>query len=371
MLFFPALLAAQEPAAAPPRHILFANAGQRLEQPQLAVRADGTLALVFVQDGVGVRVALRPPGKDWQQPSTVCELRELAVGAHRGPRIAWAGHDLVVACIESHWDAATRKATGSGNLTVRRSRDDGRTWSAPVQVNSADGSAREGLHALAADGDRVVLAWLDPRGEPRGQKLFCAASSDGGATFGVDAAAWTSPSGSICPCCHPSLALDGAGRAVLMWRDAIAGDRDLFTAVLEPAAAHVAAPRPAGEGHWHLDACPMDGGGLALDGAGQPVTVWRREHSVYWSRAGGRERLLGSGRNPAVAVGGGDALAVWEGEQGLAAARIALATPDAPATPRELGDGAAPAVASRGGGAFTVVAELRRGATVQLLSIDP
>src|SRR5206468_944851 len=142
---------AQEASPAPRSRALFADAGDRCEQPQLAVRVDGTLAAVFVAGGTSVRVALRAPGADWQPSRAVAAVANLAVGMHRGPRIAWARNAagnaagnaasepnsdaLLVACIESHWDSATRTAQGSGDLTVRRSTDGGASWSPPCVVN--------------------------------------------------------------------------------------------------------------------------------------------------------------------------------------------------------------------------------------------
>jgi len=42
-------------------------------------------------------------------------------------------------------------------------------------------AAREGLHALAASGPRVAVAWLDLRGS--GTELWAALSENGGATW--------------------------------------------------------------------------------------------------------------------------------------------------------------------------------------------
>jgi hypothetical protein len=348
-------------AQAPTLRPLFADfeTAANCEQPQLAVRADGALALVFAAPGPSVRLAIRLPEKDWQTPLMVARMPDLAVGRHRGPRVAWAGNALVVACIESRWDARAKQSLGSGNLTVRRSTDLGAHWSAPVDVNGEHGSAREGLHALAAAGDRVALVWLDPRGEPKASRLWCALSQDGGQSFGKDFAAWPGKGGPICPCCHPSLCLDGSGRAVALWRDAIDGNRDLYTGTITDGKA-ISAPQAAGSLHWKLDACPMDGGGLGLAADGTPVSVWRRDDAIFWAHAG-REHRLGQGRNPALAVAGTAVLAAWESGNVIVAARFDAAHPDRKAELRELGAGAYAAVAALPGGKFLVVAEVPAG----------
>jgi hypothetical protein len=45
-----------------------------------------------------------------------------------------------------------------------------------------------------------------------------------------------------------------------------------------------------GRGSRELDACPMDGGGLAHRG-GTTVTAWGRDHTVIWTNLGGRKSL--------------------------------------------------------------------------------
>lgn len=361
-----------QPASAPsPERELFPGTGGRHEQPQLAARADGALAVVFVVDGTSVRTAVRPAGKDWQPPRPVAVMADLAVGMRRGPRVAWAGEALVVATIESRWDGKARQSRGSGNLTVRRSVDGGASWSDPVTVNGEDGSAREGLHALAARGGHVAVAWLDPRGEPKGSKVWCALSKDGGVSFAGDFVAYQSPSGAICPCCHPSLCFDERDRVMVMWRDAIDGNRDMFFGTLERDGRPITKPKPAGAGHWRIEACPMDGGGLAVDEAGRAVTVWRREDLVFWSEGDGRERRLGQGKNPVVAVSGRSALVVCERDGRLLASRLSLAAPDARPSIDELGAGSFAAVAAMPGGRFVVLAERRVDARCRLVCYEP
>jgi hypothetical protein len=189
---------AQTPSAAAPSkapvRVLFDGLRGDMLQPQVAVRKDGALALVFAHLPK-LRVAVRLPGGDWQEPHTVVESPDFAVGMHRGPRVAWAGEALLVSCIEARFDARNKTMHGSRDLAVRRSTDLGATFHLPVIVNGERGSAAEGLHALAADGDQVAVVWLDARGEPKGSKLWCAQSHDGGRTFGADFVAHQSPNG--------------------------------------------------------------------------------------------------------------------------------------------------------------------------------
>ena len=79
------------------------------------------------------------------------------------------------------------------------------------------------------------------------------------------------------------------------------------------------AARKLGEGTWMLNACPMDGGGFAFDAQGQPVTVWRREKQVYLTAKVGAEKLLGDGKDPALAVGSKGVYVAWTTPNGVVA----------------------------------------------------
>ena len=57
-----------------------------------------------------------------------------------------------------------------------------------------------------------------------------------------------------------------------------------------------------GESSWQLNACPMDGGMVAMDKNQQLCTVWRRDRSILSSAAEvGSETFLGVGDQPWIA----------------------------------------------------------------------
>jgi hypothetical protein len=200
-------------------------------------------------------------------------------------------------------------AATESDLFYWRSTDGGRTWSKPGIINDVPKAAREGLHAMAATPDgHLAAAWLDDR-VPGGKRLWGAFSNDGGATWSKNVMLYESPSGTICQCCHPSLLALPDGDFEVMWRNAIDGSRDFYVVRLhegKPAGAAV----KQGEGTWKLDACPMDGGGMALRG-GKLLSVWRREHDVYLAEAGKPEVKIAAGMDPALATTAKGAFVVW------------------------------------------------------------
>jgi SAM-dependent methyltransferase len=118
------------------------------------------------------------------------------------------------------WAAAVDGAT---DIFVATSRDGGRTFTAPVQVNRVAGDGRVGgeipprvaLHQRpgAAEPD-VVVAW---NAKDRGTEIKIARSSDGGRTFAAAHSLQTA--GAAGDRGWHALALDDAGQAHVLWLD--------------------------------------------------------------------------------------------------------------------------------------------------------
>jgi len=277
-------------------------------QPQLA-SAGRKVGLVFGEDRSIFFAGSGDGGRTFSAPVRVPSQGRLALGRHRGPRVALTGGAVVVTAIL----AAGRD---DGDLWAWRSTDDGRTWSARVRLNAAATSAREGLHGMAAAGDTVAVAWLDLRAP--GTRIYAAVSGDGGATWSEDRLAYQSPSGTVCQCCHPSVAVSAKGEITVMFRNSLEGARDLHVTRSRDGGRTFEPAVMLGSGTWKLEACPMDGGALAIDQRGAVVTVWRRETDVFLASPGRPEERLATGHDPVIAVAGDGGWSVaWQGEEGL------------------------------------------------------
>ena len=269
-------------------------------QPQLAA-SDDAVALVF---GSGRAIWFSRSGdngRNFSNPVKISELPLLALGRHRGPRVVFSGKTIVVSAVGG-------STLATEDLVSWRSQDGGATWSRPIVINDSPGAAREGLHAMAADSAGGVAAvWLDLR--TKGTHLYGAFSHDAGATWSRNVLIYESPEGTICQCCDPSIAAVAPGEFAVMWRNSLGGMRDMYTLRLrdgKPASQ----PLKLGAGDWKLDACPMDGGGIAV-GKGRIVTAWRREASVYVAEPTQPERAIGIGKDVALAVGKKGPYVAW------------------------------------------------------------
>lgn len=281
----------------------FASAGRRLYM----VDGDGNRAVVRVSDD---------GGQTWTENAAIAAKGKMMLGMRRGPRIAAVPDKAVVSFIS-----------------------EGDLWAvnggAPVRVNDVADSAREGLHAMAAGGGKVYAAWLDLRS--KGTTMAGAVSEDGGKTWSKNEVLYTSPDGTICQCCHPTIAVDAAGKASVMFRNAVAGNRDMYAMEWGGKAAKL------GNGSWKLNACPMDGGGMAFDAAGKLVTVWRRDTQVFVARPGDDEELVGAGKQPVVACTAKGVWVAWtEGKS------VMLRNPAKQI--EKIGEGTFPSMVARAGG---------------------
>jgi len=292
------------PTIMPVRVVPLDGPDREARQPQVAVDPKGR---VYVAFGVGdtIRCARSEDGGRTFTVSTVGAVDALSLGMRRGPRIAVAGASVVVSVIGG------REGKGrDGDLLAWRSSDGGETWSKPARVNTVEASAREGLHAMAGGPDgSVYCTWLDLRAKRT--EVFGARSKDGGTTWEPDRLVYRSPGGSVCECCHPSVAYGPDGTLFVMWRNQVQGARDLYLARSADGGATFDPAEKLGRGTWPLTACPMDGGAVAVGLDGLVETVWMRENAIFEARPGQPEHRLGRGVQGWAAVGPQGPTAVW------------------------------------------------------------
>ena len=288
-------------------------------QPQIAVSPDGRIHVVFGRENAIYHTSSLD-GRTFSPAVKVGALEKLALRVRRGPRVVATDKLITVAAI-SHVD---------GNLHAWTSGDGGQTWKEGAPLNTSSKSAREGMQALAGDGVGLVVAvWLDDRSG--GKELWSRASHDGGLIWQPDARVYASPDGHVCECCQPSVAIGPHGEVAAMWRNWLDGSRDLWLATSKDGGQTFGTAQKLGTGTWKFNACPMDGGSVTFDALGKPLTVWRREKTVFVSRNDAPEQLLASrAQQPVVNITKDGPLFVWEQDGGLilrrgasAAARLA------------------------------------------------
>lgn len=279
--------------------------------PQLAA-SEEIVALAYGA-GKSIYVAVSAnQGKDFSAPVKVAEAAILPLTRHRGPRIAISKGTIIVTAVTGKAEATGPHAHGlpsDGDLFAWRSTDGGKSWSSAVRINDVPAAAREGLHTLASDGKgRVFAAWLDLRNE--GTRLYGAWSDDQGATWSANSNLYESADGTICQCCSPTAAFAGNGGLDVMFRNALGGARDLYLLSSTPNKRSFGKAQKLGQGTWILNACPMDGGGIAHAG-GVAVTAWRRDLDVFIAEPGKPETRIGTGHDVSLAATRDHTYVLW------------------------------------------------------------
>ncbi len=280
------------------------------KQPQACVGSDGVVHLVY---GVGDKVHYsfsKDAGQSFAPPTVAFQVPNMSLGMRRGPRVAATGKSIVVTVV-----GGAKGKGQDGDVLAWRSKDGGATWAGPTKVNDVVDSAREGLHAMTAGANGAVwCVWLDLRAQST--ELYASRSTDGGESWSANTLVYRSPEKSICQCCHPSIAIDGNAIHVL-FRNSLDGNRDMYIATSNDSGKSFEPAKRLGLAHWSFNACPMDGGMLAVGPRGEVATVWRRAGELFFTTNKKDESLLGKGEQPWVASTAQGPVAVWtEGRVG-------------------------------------------------------
>jgi hypothetical protein len=234
-------------------------------------------------------------GKTFSASSVVSGLPHLAASHTRGPQLTATTGGLVLTACNNSGDIFSFVKEGFGQ------------WYPSGKVNDRDTVAKENLMALAADASLVFAVWLDLRDGHN--KIFGAASSDGGKTWGKNKLVYASPDSTVCECCKPSVAVKGRNIYV-MFRNRLGGNRDMYMAASADGGNSFGPPRKLGNGSWPLKGCPMDGGGISI-GNGTVQTVWNREGKIYASMPGQPEQEIGAGKNCTIETVNGKKIYAW------------------------------------------------------------
>lgn len=182
-----------------------------------------------------------------------------------------------------------------GHVVLHKSRDEGRSWSAPVTINgtaeaiAADGEGRPKI-VVAPDGT-VLVSWTKPLGKPYSGEVRLARSEDGGASFSAPLTVHRDRQ----EITHrfDSMAVGGDGRVHVTWID----KRDLEAAKAAKqnyrgAAIYAAVSEDAGRSFrpevkvadHSCECCRI---ATAIDTDGAPLLLWRhvfepneRDHAI-------------------------------------------------------------------------------------------
>ncbi len=266
------------------------------EMPNLTKDKEGRIHVVYGQGDQIMHTMSGDQGRSYPVPDVVNKLPELAASHMRGPQIAATSNGLLVTACTHDGDIYSFIKDSSGN------------WTKSGRINDMDTVAKENLMALAADSLFAYAIWLDLRDGHN--KIFGAASMDGGKTWGKNALVYASPDATVCECCKPSVMVKG-NKVVVMFRNWLNGNRDMYVIESMDNGKTFGEAMKLGTGSWALDGCPMDGGGLVLNDANGLNAVWRREKKIYVGNTNKEETVIGEGRGCTIESANGKNIFAW------------------------------------------------------------
>ena len=343
-------------SAAPADEILLAIPGRTNTTPWIA-SAGEFVAVTWAASVSGkgdVYVATsRNGGRQWDAPVRVNAIAgEARVSGEIPPRVALRPIVNAVPEIAVAWNA---RDNGSAIRTAR-SKDGGRTFSAPITLQAPGAAGDRGWQGSAVDDTGTVhTIWLDHRGmaaNKAGDHSAHKGDHDGvamaqksalyysGARAGTERELFTG----VCYCCKTAMVAAPGGVLYAAWRHVFEGNlRDIALTSSRDGGKTFAPMTRVHQDGWAINGCPDDGPAMAVDAAGTLHMVWPTLLNgtdgtlLYATAAAGktfgkplRVPTLGSPKpsHPQIAIdGGGRAVIAWdEVRNGVRAAALRRAT---------------------------------------------
>lgn len=272
----------------------------RGQQPNVGVDTKGVIRMVYGDGEKIFCITSTNNGNSFSNPVLVGEINEMLLGHTRGPQIASSKNYTLISAIDK-----------DGAIHSYRLNHQSGKWAKLGSVNDSKGSADEGLMAVTADTeDNFYAVWLDIRVNKK-NNIFFSTVNGKSSSWSKNLMVYKSPEGNVCECCKPNIATNN-GRVVISFRNWLMGSRDIYYAVSTNKGKTFSDPEKSGTGTWRLNACPMDGGGVAISETGITSTAWRRNSDVYYWSENQPEQRLGTGRDVSMAQSKNNTFVSWQ-----------------------------------------------------------
>ncbi|MEN3349594.1 MAG: hypothetical protein V7632_3229 [Bradyrhizobium sp.] len=235
---------------------------------------DGTLWLAWMAGGQISVASSKDQGRSFSKPVQVTQKGlNLDWGPDARPKLAVDAKGGIALAFSIFRDQAF-----NGQVLTTRSSDGGRSFDPPKPITASNESQR--FEAIGFDPNGAVFAaWLDKRNrvpaQQRGQKY------DGAALFFATSkdggATYTDAqmvADNTCECCRLALAFDGAGHPVVVFRNIFEGGvRDHAIVTFTDLATPGEMYRVSRD-DWQIAACPHHGPSLTISAAGTYHVTW-------------------------------------------------------------------------------------------------
>lgn len=258
--------------------------------PDVIMDGAGVLHMVYGLGDDAWYVRSADNGRTFSAPVKVnTEGKVTLKMGERGPRLALGKSGLIHVVWADQWSPGVKVYP-----RYSRSLDGGKTFESPRALASLSGI--DGL-TVAADGEGNVVAFfhqVSPAQQeiPEAHRLYLARSTDNGTTFEPqERLKIRSMDDLACSMCMMRARITADGDVCLALRVANDNIRDFFL-LRSPTRENAFAPLRINEDRWELKTCPMCGPELTLDPAGRMLCAFMSRHRVYWSALEGGRFML-------------------------------------------------------------------------------
>jgi len=226
-------------------------------------------------------VRSRDDGRTFTRPVQVNATGKVELRmGERGPKLAVGGDGSIHVVWADRWSPGAQC-----RVRYARSIDGGRSFQPVRQISPMPGV--DGA-TLAADGEGNVLVFWHvfspPQEEvPNGHWLYVSRSTDNGAAFApAERVKIANVKDLACSMCMMRARIGADGNAYLAFRSAENNIRDFYVLRGRKTENRFTALR-VNHDNWELKTCPMCGPELTLDGQGGALCAFMSRHRVYWS----------------------------------------------------------------------------------------
>ncbi len=323
--------------------------------PKAAVGPDGTIYVIWAdyRGGIEPQVFLSKStdgGETFGAGRQITNAAGVQAGMQRGPQLVVDRMGVL------HMTWQVRNERQKISVRYARSSDGGATFSTPMAIAADSGMYNQDFPSVAVDSSgNPVAAWIDSRESEMGTAdhpaLYVVRSSDGGRSFNapVNATKTLGKYAGTCECCNTAIAVSPEGNVYATFRSNIDNNRDIFIARSLDGGTTFTTIKAASES-WPINACPMTGSSVALDGEGTLHIVWRdsrpssggKDYVYYTTLARGASacapdrkisRTTSKSNYPAIAVGpNGGVICAFQDNRNDAADIFFVASTDGGAT---------------------------------------
>ena len=232
-------------------------------QPNLSLGPGGKIYLSWIEASADRQASLKfatktPQG--WSEPQTVAQSYNMFRNYADVPSLLELGGGVLAA----HWQVSSSDADEGYSVNVAMSKDDGKTWSAPVTPHRDGKKGEHGFVSMtSAPGNNAVsVIWLDPRKlkDEEGDVALMRTNISLDGTLGEE----SEIDPRVCECCQPT-AIPVAGGMLAVYRDRSADEiRDVVVSRFD--GSKWSEPKTVFDDKWQIYACPIQGPAIAAAG---------------------------------------------------------------------------------------------------------